>query len=246
MGFWDQLVQTGSAYVKHVTTIRQLLAAPPETRNAKLTEYVRGLSDASFAGFKLLLFNVLSEEKSAQAKTILGMLMRNSDAVRKGEPPTETVASPVEATVSSSPFDADLAFVNQHWVKNPDAEKKRTALVDFLIGIDESRYQQFMTHLRQMETNQEGNIRAHKANELNSWGRYFEDRMAYFNARQRTGQRDPKFMAGLRELEGGMADIRWVIKSCETFWPVIQQKKQAAAARRAAATARPNELGVST
>src|SRR4051812_13156489 len=125
MGFWDQLVQTGSAYVKHVTTIRQLMAAPAETRNAKLTEYVRGLSDASFAGFKVLLFNVSSEEKTAQAKDILGALMRNSDAVRQGRPlpdaepapaPRVPAAAPPPAAAgpAQGPFDADLAFVNQH------------------------------------------------------------------------------------------------------------------------------------
>ena len=253
MGLWDQLASAGSAYIKHIAVIRQLVEAEPAQRNEMLANYVRGLSDSSFAGFKVLAFNALSEQKNEQGRGILSALVRNLDAARRGE--TLADAGPVAAArdgaaapsapapapeSAQNPFDADVAFCNKHWVNNADLEQKRTVLIDFLISINDGRYQDFMANLAQMETNQLGNIKAHKANELNSWGRFFEDRMAYFNARARTGQSDPRWLEGLRTLESGLADIRWIIKSCTQFWPMIQKKKQAAAQRHAAAATAPS------
>jgi hypothetical protein len=242
MSFWDQLVQVGSTYAKHVGIIKQLVDAAPDQRIAVMSNYVRGLSDQSFAGFKILMANAMSEQTGAHARSILEALARNLDAVRAGqqvpaatETPSAATAVPAEntgATPSMSEeqaFIADAHFCNEHWWNQPDAEKKRTSLVDTLIKFDAARYQQFHGHLLRLRDNHMTHVKAHEQNELNSWGTYFEDRMAYFNARERTGQRDPEWMKQMRELQAVLADMDWLIKACEQFWPLIEKQRQAAA-----------------
>jgi hypothetical protein len=242
MSFWDQLVQVGTSYAKHVGIIKQLVEAAPDQRVAVMSSYVRGLSDQSFAGFKTLMSNALSEQKGAQARNILEALLKNLDVARAGEqvaagtaaPPAETSAATATATAAEEAFIADAHFCNDHWWNQPDEEKKRTKLVDTLIGFDEARYQQFHGHLLQLRDNHLTHVKAHQNDELNAWGTYFEDRLRYFNARERTGQRDPDWMKQMRELESILADMDWLIGACEQFWPIIQKKRQAAAQPAAA------------
>jgi hypothetical protein len=244
MGLWDQLLQMGSAYVKHVGIIKQLVEAAPEQRVSVMTNYVRGLSDQSFNGFKVLMLNAVSEEKGAQAQSVLQALLKNLDAVRAGRPVAADATSAAPATAdATSPADnvvtpsmsaeeafvADAHFCNEHWYNKP-VEEKLTKLVDTLIKFDDARYQQFTGHLRQMRDNHMTHIQAHDADELNAWGTYFEDRMAYFAARERTGQKDPEWMKRKRELQSTLDDFDWLINACEQYWPIILKKKQAARA----------------
>jgi hypothetical protein len=233
MSFWGQLVQAGSTYAKHVGIIKQLMDAAPDQRIAVMSNYVRGLSEQSFAGFKTLMANALSEQNGAQAKSILEALVRNLDAARSGEqvapeaaPQPASTAGATTSMPAEDAFLADAEFCNDHFWNQPDVEQKRTKLVDTLIGFDEARYEQFHGHLLQLRDNHLTFVKAHQKDELNSWGTYFEDRLAYFNARERHGASDPTWAKRMRELQSILDDMDWLISACDQFWPLVQKRRQ--------------------
>lgn len=113
----------------------------------------------------------------------------------------------------------------QHLVK--DEQKK--ALLVHLISLDAKGYERFMENVRLIKLSVLSNIKEHEDNERFAWGNYIEDQMAYLNASMNTGERDPKFMRRLKELQGQLYFAEWTTKTAADLWELILEKRAAQA-----------------
>jgi hypothetical protein len=222
------ILDIGGAYLQHVNLARRALDGAPDEAPALLSAYARGLSEASFAGFKVTLAMLIAKEGDPARRAALQQLLHWSDPARRGE----SIAAPpptAAARVDKDDFDQDLALVSG-WYEKLNEEQRQQALVKHIQSLTPTGYRRLTAHLRQMQTNIAERIRQHEANEANeanAWGRFAEDRMAYQMARLRTGQRDPNFMRQLGEYRDFQTFIDWLLEANELLWRNREESEMA-------------------
>ena len=114
------------------------------------------------------------------------------------------------------------------WYKLVEDEQKKALLVH-LVSLDSKGYERFMENIRLIKLCVRKDIKHHEDNERFAWGRYMEDQMAYLNATMNTGQRDPKFMRRLEELQGQLYFAEWITKTATDLWELILERRAAQA-----------------
>jgi len=243
-GFWSglgKLVNAGTAYAQHVNFANRALAAAQGEAGRQLQGYTRGLSDASFAGLKVTLTMMASQEQDPARKAGLQRLLASADTARRGEPlPAAPAPAQALASAHHATFDDDVTRV-ANWYDDLDGPGQERALVEHVHALSLAGYQSFTAHMKQMIDNVDSNILAHAKAEDQAWGGSFEDRMAYGMARLETGQRDPAWQRKMRSLQDVRAFFSAVLEAAHRLWSERQQGQQTPAAppRRSAPAAPP-------
>jgi hypothetical protein len=242
-----KVVRAGAAYVEHVQFAEKAQSSEARDRPELLAQYVQGLTDASFAGFKLTLRMLAGKEKDAQRQAVIESLLVAADGARAGRAQTralvDEIANESFATASEpNDFDADLKLVHE-WFSMSDENARTAAVQQHVLSLGVDQFKAFFANLKQMRENVIEQKRAHEANEGKAWGGYIEDQIAYRMARLSTGARDPEFMRQLREFEAFQkfveclmtVSLAWkeaqaeqITKSCEERLGAIEKQKQAA------------------
>jgi hypothetical protein len=226
-----KLLSAGNAYLQqHQHFIDRLRGLQLDDARAQLTAYVRGMPDARFNGLKLALTFVARTSQDVATSRLLQGLLRSLDAVRAGraaeEPPEPPALGPPPLVdVARAPsFDDDLTMV-AGWHDHLDQEGRAAALFAHLEGLSPQGFRVFREHLGRMLENATTAVRRHEESEDNAWGGSVEDRMSYMMARIKTGQRDPQFVARLREMRGYLSFYEWVAGAADVAWQELQQKR---------------------
>lgn len=113
------------------------------------------------------------------------------------------------------------------WHTNLVKDEQKKALLVHLISLDAKGYERFMENLRLIKLCVLDDIKHHEDNERFAWGSYMEDQMAYLNATIKTGERDPKFMRRLKELQGMLYFTEWTTKTAADLWELILERRAA-------------------
>jgi hypothetical protein len=88
-----KVLDADAASTEHVNFAKRALGAAPHERSSLLVQYTRGLTDASFAGFKVSLAMLAGNEQDGARRTTLEQLLDDADAARRGQ-----AAAPVAAS----------------------------------------------------------------------------------------------------------------------------------------------------
>jgi hypothetical protein len=227
MNLFRKVLQGGAAYLQHVTFIKAALASSEAQRPQVVEAYVQGLTEASIIGLRAILIMHANQANDSRVKQDIQLLLQEANVARGGKLQTTKPPEGTTNTTESADFDRDLKLV-AHWTEDLKQEEQKIALVDHLITLDSDGYARFMKSVKEMKAKLLENMQQHKANEDQAWGPFFEDRIAYFQAKMQTGESDPKFMRVLREYEQSLENIKWVIETSNEFWALIQQRRAAA------------------
>jgi hypothetical protein len=223
-----KLVQAGSAYMQHVQFVEKAQQTQPHQRGAVLAQYVQGLSDASFRGFKLTLVMLAGKEQNAQHKGLIESLLANADAVRGSGEATPALVDevPIESsstTVEQGGFERNHQLTHQ-WFALTDDDQRVEAVKKHVLRLGRDEFIAFFANLKQMRENVLDQIKTHKANEGKAWGGFIEDQLSYGMARLRTGGHDPDYLRQLQEFQNYLNFIEWLMKVSITWKE--QQLKQ--------------------
>ena len=223
-----KLVQAGSAYMQHVQFVEKAQQTQPHQRGAVLAQYVQGLSEASFRGFKLTLVMLAGKEQNAQRKGLIESLLANADSVRGGGEATPALVDevPIESSstaVEQGGFERDHQLTHQ-WFALTDDDQRVEAVKRHVLGLGRDEFMAFFANLKQMRENVLDQIKTHKANEGKAWGGFIEDQLSYGMARLRTGGHDPDYLRQLQEFQNYLNFIEWLMKVSITWKE--QQVKQ--------------------
>lgn len=189
--------------------------AGPGDRAHVLLQYVQGLSSASFAGFKITLAMLANKASNDQRKKLIQSLLYAADAARGGNVATDLVDGSIDSCKQDT-FNRDLEQVSI-WYDQLDEDHRIKALTEHVTSLSRQGYESFYTNLLEMRENVLASMRQHEANEDNSWGSCFEDRMSYRMARASSGQRDHAFMRQLRVLTASANFFEHLIEVSQTI-----------------------------
>jgi hypothetical protein len=223
-----KLVQAGSAYMQHVQFVEKAQQTQPHQRGAVLAQYVQGLSEASFRGFKLTLVMLAGKEQNARRKGLIESLLANADAVRGSGEATPALVDevPIESSstaVEQGGFERNHQLTHQ-WFALTDDDQRVEAVKKHVLGLGRDEFMAFFANLKQMRENVLDQIKTHKANEGKAWGGFIEDQLSYGMARLRTGGHDPDYLRQLQEFQNYLNFIEWLMKVSITWKE--QQVKQ--------------------
>jgi hypothetical protein len=227
-GLLGSLLRLGAAYVQHTRFAQSALAGDAGKRFEALQTYVKDLSDASFSGFKVTLAMLMNSEGDARRKESLQALIHDADRARTGQPATtqsrvESRSAQPEETPQGD-HDPEITLVDG-WYAIKDDDRRMKAVLDHLMTLNERQYTHLAASLQTFKDVKMQMIKNHEADELNAWGTYFEDRMAYMAARERTGAKDPEWVKTHNAMTRHLAFLEWTIQACDGAWGVISKKK---------------------
>jgi nucleoside 2-deoxyribosyltransferase len=229
-----KLWNAGATYVQHQQFIERLRGMRLEDAKAQLVAYVRDMPAAGFNGLKAALTLVSQASKDPKTTLLVKGLLESLDEVRTGRPATlAEKAATAQLVTPVRTFEEDHALVSGWY--GLDENGRRAALSTHLVELSASGFASFREHVAQMSGNTAQQIQTHEANEDNAMGGFIEDRINYRLARLKTGQRDPQFVARLKELQSYGAFYDWVGKTSDVAWPEGQRLLREEAAREAAA-----------
>jgi hypothetical protein len=223
-----KLLSAGNAYLQqHQQFIDRLRGLQLDDAKAQLTAHVRGMPDARFNGLKLALAFVARTSQDATTSRLLQGLLRSLDAVREGGAADlpAAIAPPLPDTSRAPSFDDDLTMVAA-WHDRLDQEGRAAALVAHLEGLSPEGFRVFREHVSRMVENATAAVRRHEESEDNAWGGAVEDRINYMMARIQTRQRDPQFVARLREMRGVLAFYEWVASASDVAWQERERERE--------------------
>ena len=223
-----KVIHAGTAYMEHVQFVEKAQQTQPRQVGTLLAQYVQGLSDASFKGFKITLVMLAGKEQNAQRKGVIESLLANADAVRGGGEATwvlvdEVPDEPSSPAIEQSGFEHDHQLTHQ-WLALTDDDQRVEAVKKYVLGLGRDEFMAFFANLKQMRENVLDQKRAHEANEGKAWGGFIEDQLAYGMARLRTGGHDPDYLRQLQEFQNYLNFVEWLMKVSITWKE--QQVKQ--------------------
>lgn len=203
----SKLFDAGATYLQHQQFFERLRGMTLEDAKAQLATYVRDMPDAGFHGVTIALTLFERNAKDVATQRLLHALHESLDGARGGRTSSASIASSAAAVISrlvDAPppvrtFEEDLALVSGWADLDEDAGER--AIVAHLERLSGVGFAAFRGNVAQMVENVAAEIRQHEANEDNAWGGFTEDRMSYMLASLKTGQRDPRWVARLQELQ---------------------------------------------
>lgn len=229
----SKVLNVGAAYLQHVEFVERALPAPQSELVGLLVQYTQGLSEASFAGFKVTLAMLANEEQNVQRKGLIHALLESADAARISNLTPTVVDETASSTAEQSEFDRDLQLMHK-WHDLTEHDQRVEAVKEHIVGMGIDEFKSFMTNLKQMRDNVIQQKKQHEDNEDNAWGGFMEDRMAYRMARIQTGQRDPTFVRELEELQEYLNFVEWLMKASITLQEAHVERVLAATSKRLA------------
>ena len=111
------------------------------------------------------------------------------------------------------------------WFKTQDEERRIGLLLDHLMTLDQQQYTSFLENLQDHRRRMISAIEVHEGEELKAWGSDYEAQTAYFQARERTGGKDPEWTAVHDEFNGHLRFFEWAIRASEGAWQVIADSR---------------------
>jgi hypothetical protein len=153
-------------------------------------------------------------------------IARNAASAQDGSPKG---AQPAAAADGAATDDDDLeatAGMLDEWFKVKDESRRFDLLIDHLMTLDQQKYSDFAANLQTFRTRTLQVIKNHEAEEINAWGSYMEDRMAYIAARERHGAKDPKWQRAHNELVAQLEYLDWTITASEGAWSEISKRRK--------------------
>lgn len=228
MGWGDLLsgaLRIGSVYVQHTNFVQTALAADGTNQYQLLQSYVQGLSESAYNGFKITALMLANTESDSMRKAAIQSLLRDADGARGGGarsvPPAPQVSNP-EIDDDFTP----IATMLDEWFDVKDESRRFDLLIDYLMTLDPREYLEFAARLQNVRSRHLQAIKNHEAQELNAWGTYMEDRLAYMMARENTGAKDPIWQAAHNELIRGLEYFDWLIQASEGAWAEIAKRRK--------------------
>jgi hypothetical protein len=202
--FWKSLgskvVEAGAAYVQQVRVVNELRQLSPDEARARFAKYVQGLSGTARVGFAVTLATLAKNERSVEAKRFVESLRAALVNRPAAVPAAPDAPAPLPAAPRGASFDDDLARASD-WYELEGAQREQ-AIDAHLAALDVGGLESLRAHLERMQLNCADNIKDHHEHEARiAAGRFFEDQANYRMAVLRTGQHDPDWLRGLRELE---------------------------------------------
>lgn len=219
-----KLFSMGVAFWQHKKFVAAIAGAPDQQRLNLFKSYVDGWSDSSFVGFSLTLSILAQREKDPLQKEAIQFLGSCLDSVRS-RTDIQAVEQSVEFYSNSQSGEGaflqdDVDFIND-LVFNKPKEDHAKILVDRLASFNKDRYDLFVKNLHTIQKATTETYTNHKKNELNFGRPYFEDRLDYFFAREKTGQKDPNFVRVCAEYEKSLAACVWAIEVTPRIWNTL-------------------------
>lgn len=222
------LLKAGSLYAEHAKNVIAALQLPAAQQHERLQGYLRSLTPAQFAGFKVAVevaANAVANPLMAHAlRTVVARAERFRDEpvstalavnladVPPAEPPVLVEVPPaVEVPVEPELTYQDALDQMETLRVRCGGEVSAIADHDFeeiLAGRSQRANAALDGYIEQAIASVGVALANHRANEAIAWGRYAEDRMAYMIAKARTGARDPRFVQRERELEGHLTFLQ--------------------------------------
>lgn len=219
-GLLTRLVRAGATYRQHTRFAQKALTADDAARRELLQDYVTGLSEASFNGFKIAVQLLANNERGQQRKESLASLLHEAGSVRAGQ----AVNSPDtnDDTMNHAPeeLDREEQMLEDLLLEETDNDRRMRSLVDYVLTLDAHQYSSFAERMQNGNAFLRRKIRDHDENELKAWGPYYEDQVAYFWARERTGQKDPKWTKTYNELKAYLQTWETMTQASDAAWNV--------------------------
>lgn len=184
----SKLFATGVAYVQHVKFVDRAYLLPQQEVAEVVETYVRSLSDASRAGFRLTVLTLAQRERSdPRRKQFLLAVVGLVDGSAAAPEPAST-----PSVVAATCYEQNVELVSV-WFPLSDTER-RSAVRRHVASLSETDRDLFRRHVSQMCSTIARQIDDHDADEDKAWGPYIEDQMNYRMAKLRTGRSDPRWL----------------------------------------------------
>lgn len=218
MGLLKSLVNLGVAYAQHVTTVRNALKLPEAESATALSSYVKGLSDASFVGFKLSISGMAGKETDQARKQRLNWVVKNADALRQGQAEIASTQEQARLKPQAAISLEDTYKLIDIWFEVPQ-HQSRILLHGTLAEMNESQRQQFVGHLHTAIEHSRKYLQHLKDNEDKAWGGSMEDRLNYGFARLSTGTSDPAYTQKIERAQNGVRYAEWLAAEAASWKP---------------------------
>jgi hypothetical protein len=227
-GLLGNLFNMGAAYLQHVTAVRAALLLPEPQALAALTEYVQGLSDASFIGFKMTVGGLAGAEARPQVQQQLQWIEHNADALRQGH-----FSNAQQDAGADADFQATLEMIDPWFETSPEQFQAHfQALMQKLSVAERER---FVEHMHTATYNATENLRRLEESESSSWGGAIEDRIAYLQAKIQTGSgTDPAHAQRVAVQQEYVNRFQWLAQAAASWRPPAPPKPQPKPERAAA------------
>lgn len=221
-GLLGNLFNMGAAYLQHVTAVRAALLLPQPQALAALTEYVQGLSDASFLGFTMTVGGLVGSEANPQVQQQLQWIVHNADGLRQGR----FVGAQQLQQSDHSDLQATLVMI-QPWFES-SLEQFQAHFQALMLKLSDSEREQFVAHMHTATYNATENLRRVEESESNSWGGAIEDRIAYLQAKIRTGGgTDPAYAQRVAAHQEYVNRFQWLAQAAAAWRPPAPAPKPA-------------------
>jgi hypothetical protein len=244
----SKLLDAGASYLQHQQFVERLRGMQLEDAKIQLATYVSGMSDVGYNGLKLALTLLARNSNEPGTSKLLNGLLDSLDAAREGSASKSTDETTLAARLVDTPparsFDDDLTRV-AGWYEL-DQDGRVAALSAHLAELKPHAFNIFRSNVSQMVNNVAAAIRELEANEDNAMGGFVEDRMDYLLARLKTGQRDPAFLARLRELQDYGTFYEWVGTATDLVAEEREQQLRAQTRAQPASTAQSVPVAAAT
>lgn len=157
-------------------------------------------------------------------KQILISALTESDSNKTPDAPAPQGETQLINKLTVDTFAIDLALFAR-WIQISDKDVCKEDIADHLLTLDDDSYKDFCTNLDKMRSNIINTIEIHRENEKYVWGRRFEEEMAYFQAKYRTGVSDPNWQAQMNGYKLELGTITWVIEVSKSLWDSIKRMR---------------------
>ena len=239
-----KVLSMGAAYLDHVHAVRSTLKLSQAESESALSSYLSGLSDSSFAGFKMTAATMLGRETDSQER--IQWIIDNAEALRQGSktapviPKTETkidAATVIPKAENKTDADIESEELSKQDVYNLISPWHSLSSTEWRpklhteLGQHSARWRSLLLiHLQSLREFFRQELQSLIDNEANAWGSSYEDRRNYAMAKVTTGSSDPAYR---RRIEEGQETVEWVERLIETVscWRQEPEPMQQPAAR---------------
>ena len=211
LGGLGKLLHMGALHLQHVNAARSAASVGGDAGHQQLYDYFADLTDTQYAGFKISVAMAANNEADPAMRDALAWIAGNADALRS-QPPAHNAAYAASGTPATLDYGQAVAMLT-HWYELACAQRSdevETALAQHVANTSDASFQSFLAQLQQMHRELDSAIAQARNNEANAWGGFTEDRIAYLQAKLRTGSSDPRVEAEIAKYQDQQAFLQKV------------------------------------
>jgi hypothetical protein len=222
-GFFDKLKSMGAAHLQHVEAIRSALqTADTQAARDTLASYLKGLSGASLAGFRISIGALMGSEGNPQVRQALQWVQANIDALREGQFAAVTPQTLPRHGLSLQQVTALI----EPWVELSQQQAQQQFIAT-MGSLDAQGRQEFAAHCDTLAMQAQQQLQQLQDNESSTWGTSWEDRMSYLQASIRSGQSDPAHAQAVAQQQG-LVDALIEMAQAARLWQDAPQSQSPA------------------